>query len=340
MTKSSSMTWEQAVEWLRQQPDQCELVKACFFDDPLLEAVKRYARSEEWLSVKAFLPKAEPGQRALDVGAGRGIAAYALANDGWQVAALEPDPSALVGANAIREVARLSGLPITVEQEWGEHLPFADATFDVIHARQVLHHAHNLPVLCAELYRVLKPGGVFVATREHVIDTPENLTTFRANHPLHNLYGGECAFRLDHYLDAITDAGFLFKKVISPFQSAINYFPMTREALLHEAKALWPWEFELNDNALISFFDQRCIYPGRLYSFVAHKPDYRSASNQSDEVQILTSQIVVLQAKIAKMTLFEQNITSIHQRLETLEANLAVRVASYVTRKLHKILKR
>ena len=27
-------TWEEAVIWLKAQPDQAELVQACFFDDP------------------------------------------------------------------------------------------------------------------------------------------------------------------------------------------------------------------------------------------------------------------------------------------------------------------
>lgn len=362
------MTWEQAVEWLRQQPEQQQLVRACFFDDPLLEAAERYALSEEWRSVQAFLPAPEPGQCVLDVGAGRGIASYALAKDGWQVTALEPDPSSLVGAGAIRELARQSGLPITVVQDWGELLPFADASFDVIHARQVLHHARNLPALCAELARVLKPGGVFVATREHVIDTPEGLAVFRAHHPLHNLYGGESAFRLDHYLDAITDAGLLLDRVLLPFQNAVNHFPMTQEELVREAKKQWPWEFELNDKAAIACFAQGHIPPGRLYSFVAHKPGGDCVPVTSREVQALASQLTVLQAKVANetavgmaqfsqieqsMTTIHNNmaavreniaavhesITAIHHRIEALENNYAIRLADYLLHKARKFMK-
>ena len=42
--------------------------------------------------------------QALDLGAGRGISSYALAREGWQVTALEPDPSMLIGAGAIRSL--------------------------------------------------------------------------------------------------------------------------------------------------------------------------------------------------------------------------------------------
>ena len=167
MQTESRMSWEGAVAELKRQPDAEELVKACFYDDPLIEAAQRYWQSTEWQSVRSYLPS-RPGT-ALDVGSGRGISAYALARDGWQVTALEPDSSHSVGAGAIRTLAQDSGLAIDVTQTWGEELPFASASFDLVHCRQVLHHARDLGQLCRQIGRVLKPGGVFVATREHVI---------------------------------------------------------------------------------------------------------------------------------------------------------------------------
>ena len=120
-------SWEQAVQWLREQPEQQELVLAAYYDDPLPAAADRYWRSEEWQAIRLLLPPA-PGV-ALDVGAGRGIASYALAKEGFAVTALEPDASALVGAQAIRGLAEASGLPIEVTQEFSERLPFEDAQF-------------------------------------------------------------------------------------------------------------------------------------------------------------------------------------------------------------------
>src|SRR5215212_4561524 len=96
-------TWEDAVIWLRNQPDRRQLVLDAFYDDPLIDAGKRYFAGTEWQAVLALLQ--DRAGKALDVGAGRGIASYALARSGFAVTALEPDPSAVVGTAAIRSLA-------------------------------------------------------------------------------------------------------------------------------------------------------------------------------------------------------------------------------------------
>lgn len=267
---SGPMTWEQAVESLRSQPAQAALVEACFYDDPLEAAARRYHASSEWRAVRDLLP-GTPGS-ALDIGAGRGIAAYALARDGWRTTALEPDPSRVVGAGAIRTLAQDAKLAIEVVQDWGETLPFADASFDLVHARQVMHHARDLERLGREIGRVLRPGGTFIATREHVISRKEDLGAFLDQHPLHRLYGGENAYLLAEYESAIRGGGMRLARVLSPFASDINVYPQT----LADIRALLARRFHLPHPALMPMLGVRAIgarseAPGRLYSFVAHK---------------------------------------------------------------------
>lgn len=275
-------SWEAAVAWLRQQPDQTQFVADCYYDDPLIAAAERYWRSEEWSAVRALMGGATG--KALDVGAGRGIASYAMARDGFAVTALEPDPSDLVGAEAIRGLAEASGLDIQVVEEFSERLPFDDGIFDVVFARAVLHHTKDLKAACREFVRVLKPGGRLLAIREHVVSHPKDLPTFLASHPLHRLYGGEHAFTLDEYEGALKSAGLEEIQVISPWHSPVNFAPynlagfqreLARRASLGvpivaalltgvlRIPGVWPIA-----RPLLARLDRR---PGRLYSFVARK---------------------------------------------------------------------
>lgn len=280
-----SHTWEQAVEWLRRQPDQQALVRACYYDDPLIEAAERFFAGDEWREVLKLLPST-PG-RALDVGAGRGISSYALARSGWQVTALEPDPSPLVGTGAIRQLSDDAGVRIDIVQDQAEAMPFADGSFDLVYGRQVLHHAGDLSVLCREMARVLRPGGRFVATREHVITTREDLETFLQCHPLHRLYGGEYAYPLEDYQSAIRASGLRLIRTLGPFDSVINYFPMSDTEWRHKCRRPLARIFGRRATNLLA--DDRHAWgrwtlralaarrsrishtPGRLYSFIAEK---------------------------------------------------------------------
>lgn len=275
------ITWENAVFWLRNQPDKRQLVMDAFYDDPLIAAAERYHGSDEWQAVSKLL-HGRKGQ-ALDIGAGRGIASYALAQEGFKVTSLEPDPSAIVGAAAIRGLAAEAVLPISVVEEFSESLPFSNSSFDVVFTRAVLHHTRDLDLACSEMYRVLRPGGLLIAVREHVISRESDLGQFLDAHPLHHLYGGEHAFLLDRYVGALSGAGFCPLEVLSPLRSPINLFPHTidslRDVVIDRISGRIPakgvWRMMLSSDkvfrsllAVAERFDNR---PGRLYSFVGHK---------------------------------------------------------------------
>jgi ubiquinone/menaquinone biosynthesis C-methylase UbiE len=275
------MNWEEAVRWYRDQPGNEAEVRNNYFDLPVHGAAERYANSEEFAEVLRLLGPGE-GKQLLDLGAGNGIASFALAKHGWRVAALEPDSSEEVGAGAIRSLAANSGLPITVIQQTGEQLPFSDKTFHAIHARQVLHHAEDLEAVVQELRRVLQHGGLLLSTREHVVDNEQQLLAFRNEHPLHRLYRGENAYPLDRYLESFAAAGLLVKETWGPLESILNFFPGTekeRQIALRQVAnhsylrfgRLFGWSDRFRQ-AQLRRHTRNDSVPGRIFSFLIEKP--------------------------------------------------------------------
>jgi SAM-dependent methyltransferase len=273
-------TWEEAIEILRDDPAHRDLVRDAYLERDLVGNSRRFAASEEFTAVRALLAAAAPGaHRVLDMPGGNGIATHAFAAAGFEVTTVEPNPSASVGRGAIAQVLAAAGLEAEIVDAWGESLPFADASFDVAYVRQGLHHAADLPRMVAQLARVLKPGGVLLACREHVVDDyDESLKAFLSSQVDHQLYGGENAFTLADYRAAIAAAGLGLERELGPFDSIVNAYPNTPEVLRRkilespQGKAL---RRVLPDSAVAAIGSwrlKRLKTPGRLYTFLARKP--------------------------------------------------------------------
>lgn len=271
MNKGYKHTWEQAVDWLRNQPEKYQLIRDCFYDDPPLESATRYYNSTEWSAINQLLEPLPKG-KILDIGAGRGISSFAFASDGWEVTALEPDNSDIVGTGVIKQLQQ-PGINIEVIEDYGEEIPFEKETFDLVYGRAVLHHAADLKVFLKEVSRVLKKNGRFLFTREHVLSKSDDLDAFLQSHPLHHLYGGECAYLLKEYCDAIKRAGLRSEKILAPCQSDINLFPVSQAELFPRwrGKTRIPWPDWFLREFVVPVKDYINDTPGRLYSFYGSK---------------------------------------------------------------------
>ena len=277
----AQLTWEEAVRWYRAQPGNDAEIRNNYFDLPVRQAAERFARGEEFREVLRLLGRGD-GRSILDLGAGNGIASYALARNGWKVTALEPDLSEEVGTGAISALANEAKLDVTVVPQIAERLPFDDASFAAIHARQVLHHTSDLDLAVREMARVVQSAGQILVTREHVADDENQLAEFRSMHPLHGLFGGENAHPLDRYLSAFTGAGLRVKQIWGPFESILNFYPGTeaeRQRTLRQianhswlrAGRLFAWSASFRAAQLRRYTrDDRT--PGRLFSFLLEKP--------------------------------------------------------------------
>ena len=129
-----------------ERPDALRLDEAAYLDH------------ETWVRPALARLGDVAGRRVLDYGCGHGMAAVLLARRGARVTAF--DLSAGYLSEAGRRAAA-NGVRVELVQADGEHLPFADASFDRVWGNAVLHHL-DIAVAGRELFRVLKPGGVAV----------------------------------------------------------------------------------------------------------------------------------------------------------------------------------
>ncbi len=123
------------------------------------------ARAEALAARLGELLQLSGDERALDVGAGTGALAFALAPHVREVVAVEIDEE-------LAERARADA-PANVEVVTGdgEQLQFESFSFDFAGSLRTLHHTRRPELLVAELVRVTRPGGqILVADQLAPVD--------------------------------------------------------------------------------------------------------------------------------------------------------------------------
>jgi ubiquinone/menaquinone biosynthesis C-methylase UbiE len=121
-------------------------------------------RAHRWRTVENsaayLLPHLAPGQRLLDVGCGPGTITLDLAGRvaPGEVVGIDVAADVVAAAEADRERAGVGHVRFAVGDVYA--LGDDDASYDVVHAHQVLQHLSDPVRALRELRRVLKPGGV------------------------------------------------------------------------------------------------------------------------------------------------------------------------------------
>jgi ubiquinone/menaquinone biosynthesis C-methylase UbiE len=105
-----------------------------------------------------------PGDHALDVGCGPGIAVELATHTVTTGRVIGIDPSEAM----LREARRRNRgtTDVVLEQAAVETIPLDDASVDVAWALNSLHHWHDRAAGLAEVRRVLRPGGRFVVVEQ------------------------------------------------------------------------------------------------------------------------------------------------------------------------------
>ena len=126
-------------------------------------------RSHRWRtaanSAAHLLPQLRPGSSLLDVGCGPGTVTVDLAAAvaPGEVVGLDAAPGVLDEARAHAAERGVGNVRFEVGNVYA--LPYPDASFDVVHAHQLLQHLSEPVAALAEMRRVARPGGL-VAVRD------------------------------------------------------------------------------------------------------------------------------------------------------------------------------
>ncbi len=115
--------------------------------------------SERQVDFYAWVVERAPwqgGEQVLDVGCGSGAYFPYYRQWGARVVALDVSPHMVGAARRNRKNERLVVGEVT-------RLPFKDASFSIVFANHVLFFVEDVAAALQECYRVLRPGGTFVA---------------------------------------------------------------------------------------------------------------------------------------------------------------------------------
>ena len=278
--RNRNMTGIEQLQKLLKDPKHRENLILGYLGGSPMEDAQLFANSAEFAETLKLLGSRIEGKYVVDIGAGRGLASYAFAKAGaGRVYAVEPNTEEWIGGGAIPTLGYSDCIEII--PSYGEDIDLPAASVDVVYCRQVLHHAKDLPQFLRESFRVLKPGGKFIACREHRSDTKEDLAAFLATHPSPE---SEHAFSLAEYVGAIEGSGLKLQKIFGPYDSVICAYPEFKTVAELDAlprKILEDrWGFIGGILSRISLVRRLVIaklnsrpFPGKLYSFLALKSE-------------------------------------------------------------------
>ena len=124
---------------------QAKIFALYHLNQPRFEFFDRYVSNWQGLSV-------------LDVGCGGGFTCEFMAQKDAVVSGIDQSQKCI---NKAQEHALTCNLKINYLQGFGENLPYCDNTFEVVICVDVLEHVADLNKTISEIYRVLKPNGLF-----------------------------------------------------------------------------------------------------------------------------------------------------------------------------------
>lgn len=182
-------------------------------------------RLDEFL--RRYLPENGSGKALLDVGCGTGHHMAALRERGYAVSGVDASPEMLA-------LARANNPTTEIHEADVEALPFDNARFDLVICIEVLRHLPRSSTCIQEMARVLKPGGICLATAAPVFNLNgySMINRLASSIRVGNLARHKQAFHTSRRLRReFGDAGFANPSIHGVYLGPINWverlFPWT-----------------------------------------------------------------------------------------------------------------
>ena len=177
---------------------------------------------DQWQNIHRLIEPVD-NQRILDIGCGSGKYAASMSHKGYPTA-IDFSPVAM---QLTKKTIAEQGQPerALLVQSRGEKLPFASGTYDKVTALDIVEHINQseYELLVAEVFRVLKPGGIFciyTPNKTYSIEFIYKLIFGRSLSPLH--FGLKTDSEL---IEPLESTGF---RILDVYYQP-NYLPVLRQ---------------------------------------------------------------------------------------------------------------
>ncbi len=132
----------------------------------MLTLQEQFGQIDVYLFDQLLKGRIRPGMTILDAGCGGGRNLVYLLREGYEVLAADASHQAVASVTAMAEALNPALWGSNFHSEPVENMTFPDACADVVISSAVLHFArddHHFQAMLDEMWRTLKPGGLFFA---------------------------------------------------------------------------------------------------------------------------------------------------------------------------------